>query len=436
MIFDCFTFSEELDLLEIRLRLLENVVDWFVLCEAPFTFRGDPKRLAFAESGERFAEWRSKIVHLVYPGPPSADPWQNEWGQRDYLASGFAQRASSDDLVLLSDCDEVPDPRNVTVRPRERFLLGHRQRRSHGYINRVAVEPWVGTRALLMGSLARYGSLSQVRKRPESELEFVDGGWHFSSFGGADVMRAKMRSYAHSEYDIPYLTDAKRLEICHASEHQGVWVPLDESYPPIFQEPEWSAYVWRGAAITNGSLADALEHAHGCFAYVPDGASAVSVVANENLGVWEEAGRERFADRFAGVFEDSDRIPALEDGAWIVTDALDDRVLSRACGIIAYGNNARSFRSFESALAGQAFPNGPAVGAREFRARLEGSGRAPDRVDRILRGGVFAQMEKIPEVLYEVVLGTVLRIDVITRDELADFLANALILRWQPQPNA
>ena len=433
MIFDCFTFCEELDLLEIRLRLLADVVDYFVLCEAPFTFRGDPKRLAFAESGERFAQWRSKIVHLVYPGSASADPWENEWGQRDFLASGLADRASGEDLILLGDCDEIPDPKNARVRPRERLLLGHRQRRSHGYVNRVAAEPWIGTRAFLWATLPRYDSLSHVRKRPESELEVVEGGWHFGSFGGAAVTRAKMRSYSHNEFDIPYLTDPRRLEIRHASEHEGSWVPLDESFPAIFREPRWSEYVWRGEAILDECRAAALEHANGCYAYVPERASAVAVIADENPQAWEEAGRERFAGRFAGVFAGSDRLPALPDDAWIVTDALDDRMLSRSCGIVAYANNARSFRTFESVLAGQPFPNGPAFGAREFRARLESAGRSPERVDRLFRGGVFVRLEKVPEVLYEVVLGTVLRIDVITRDELADFLATALILRWQPE---
>ena len=38
MIYDCFTFRDEFDMLEIRLRILDRVVDKFVICEADRTF--------------------------------------------------------------------------------------------------------------------------------------------------------------------------------------------------------------------------------------------------------------------------------------------------------------------------------------------------------------------------------------------------------------
>ena len=44
-VIDCFPFFNELDLLEIRLNELKDVVDVFVLTEAPFTFTGREKPL-------------------------------------------------------------------------------------------------------------------------------------------------------------------------------------------------------------------------------------------------------------------------------------------------------------------------------------------------------------------------------------------------------
>ena len=41
-VYDAFLFFNELDLLEIRLKTLEDVVDQFVLVEGPETFRGNP----------------------------------------------------------------------------------------------------------------------------------------------------------------------------------------------------------------------------------------------------------------------------------------------------------------------------------------------------------------------------------------------------------
>ncbi len=45
MTYDCFTLFNELDLLEIRLSILDEYVDYFVLCESVETFSGKRKPL-------------------------------------------------------------------------------------------------------------------------------------------------------------------------------------------------------------------------------------------------------------------------------------------------------------------------------------------------------------------------------------------------------
>jgi beta-1,4-mannosyl-glycoprotein beta-1,4-N-acetylglucosaminyltransferase len=65
MIYDCFTFFNELDLLEIRLETLNDVVDKFVLVEATKTFRGENKVLYFKDNQERFAKFLKKIIYIV-----------------------------------------------------------------------------------------------------------------------------------------------------------------------------------------------------------------------------------------------------------------------------------------------------------------------------------------------------------------------------------
>ena len=64
-VIDCFTFNDELVLLEVRLRLLDSVVDRFVLVEADLTHQGAPKNLIFLENAHQFARWRDKITHVV-----------------------------------------------------------------------------------------------------------------------------------------------------------------------------------------------------------------------------------------------------------------------------------------------------------------------------------------------------------------------------------
>ena len=438
MIFDCFTFSEELDVLEIRLRLLEDVVDYFVLAEAPFTFRGKPKRLAYAESGERFARWRAKIIPLVYPEEAASDPWQNEWRQRDFLAEGLRALAGPEDLIILSDCDEIPDPANVGRRPEVKPIVGHRQRISHGFINRIHESPWIGTRSLLRGTLESCGTLSEVRKRPESELEIVDGGWHLSSFGGVDAVQKKMRTYSHSEFDLPYFTDGRRIEVKFRSEREGRWVPLDDTFPALFRDdPRWLQYVWDRSRIVDENLATALEHAHGCFAYVPQDVSTLAV-AREDADAWSSAGRERFGSRFVGVFPN---VPSaaehLEPSAWVVVDGLEresegafELLKSARCGVVGYVRNARSYQTFERVLGGESFPPGPAFGIREFRELLARHAWSPERSDRIQTGGVFVYFPNLPVMLYGVSLGNTLTLDRISAEDLSDFIAHGTIMTW------
>jgi beta-1,4-mannosyl-glycoprotein beta-1,4-N-acetylglucosaminyltransferase len=425
VIYDCFTFSDELELLELRLSLLEDAVDRFVLCEAPFTFRGERKPLRYAQEAARFARWASKIVHLVYPGPPGADPWENEWAQRDYLARGLSA-CDGGDLVLLGDCDEIPAPENAGRRPRPGGLLAHKQRHGIGYVNRLSRAPWFGTRAVAYGDLPRFGGLSAMRRIPTVGLEIVEGGWHFSSFGGPEVMLAKMKSYSHSEFDIPYYADLGRLRVKYASEVEGVWAPLDGSYPPALREPRWAAYVWAGPTVAQADTAP-LEHAHGCFAYVPPGASPVVAVTADPQR-FERAGRERFGPAFGGAVARLEDV--APDAGCIVVDGLGAqdpqefaRALRSGAAVVAYAANARSFRILEDVLAGGPWPAGPPLGATELRERTAGAAR----VDRIQTGGVFAPWSKMPEMLYEVALGEYLRFDRVARARLEDFLCHGFV---------
>ena len=64
-VFDAFTFSDELDLLEARLTELDSAVYRHVLVEAPVTFQGGPKPLHYLENRDRFAPWADKIIHVT-----------------------------------------------------------------------------------------------------------------------------------------------------------------------------------------------------------------------------------------------------------------------------------------------------------------------------------------------------------------------------------
>src|ERR1700679_2349278 len=105
MIYDCFTFFNELDILEIRLNVLKNVVDKFVLVEATRTFQGKEKNLFFEENKIRFKEFEDRIIHIVidtYPVNEGNSAWFLEDYQRNMIMDGL-KNCTEYDRILVSD---------------------------------------------------------------------------------------------------------------------------------------------------------------------------------------------------------------------------------------------------------------------------------------------------------------------------------------------
>ncbi|MDR1700993.1 MAG: glycosyl transferase GT17 family protein, partial [Lachnoclostridium sp.] len=76
MIYDCFLFFNELDLLDIRFNILDPVVDRFVIAEATRTFTNNEKLLYFAENRERYAQFLDKIIYIKIDTYPKYEtPW-------------------------------------------------------------------------------------------------------------------------------------------------------------------------------------------------------------------------------------------------------------------------------------------------------------------------------------------------------------------------
>ena len=117
MVIDIFPFFNELDLLEIRLNILNDYVDKFVICEANETFSGKLKPLYFKDNEERFAKWKDKIIHYVVKNDDKeiqdkamASPNtgnKEHWWLREFAQKEEAIKALSfckdDDIICISD---------------------------------------------------------------------------------------------------------------------------------------------------------------------------------------------------------------------------------------------------------------------------------------------------------------------------------------------
>lgn len=201
MIVDCFTFNDELDMLELRLRALNDAVGAFVLVEAPVTFQGDPKPLHFDEHRERFSPWLHRIVHVVADELPGGDnPWLRENLQREAMVKGLRQLGLAGiDTVVVADVDEIWDPE--TLRRPDPFLvllqtmIVYDWRWQHP-------EPWDGPTATTWDTIRKCGPspMTIVRNcRLHHRPPRKRSGWHLSWFGGPDANLSKLDSFSHTE---------------------------------------------------------------------------------------------------------------------------------------------------------------------------------------------------------------------------------------------
>ena len=113
MIVDCFSFFNELELLDIRLNTLDPYVDHFVLVEAAKTQTLKDKPFVFDENKEKFNKFLNKIVHvkLEKDSCPTGDFQQvnHDWGMENFQRNGASIGVESldlkdDDVVLINHC--------------------------------------------------------------------------------------------------------------------------------------------------------------------------------------------------------------------------------------------------------------------------------------------------------------------------------------------
>ena len=64
-IFDIFSFNNELRMLELRLNILNDYVDFFVIVESNETFSGVKKEFSFEKNSHLFDRFKNKIIYRI-----------------------------------------------------------------------------------------------------------------------------------------------------------------------------------------------------------------------------------------------------------------------------------------------------------------------------------------------------------------------------------
>ena len=246
-VFNLMPFNDELDLLELHLAEMHDWVDLFVIAESTETFTGLPKPLHFERNKARFAPWADKIRHVVVEGHPEAfhSPWGRDFRQRDMAIGALSGLCAPDDLVLLTDVDEIVDRRAL-----EGFdgdFAGLRMATYRFFLNyRPTADnlPWRRTGAVFKaGLLQRFGS-SYARftlARAKHGYLLDESGWHFTSVGDSTRVVAKVNSYAHQERKSVWRDEdrvARLLARIRAGHYEPRWerAEIDDSFPRAIRD--------------------------------------------------------------------------------------------------------------------------------------------------------------------------------------------------------
>jgi beta-1,4-mannosyl-glycoprotein beta-1,4-N-acetylglucosaminyltransferase len=221
-IIDCITYFRESFVTKLRLEILRDVVDQFIICESLFDHRSRPKKINF-ELHDKSLELKVQKITIDHPFPEPGDPWKCQKYQRDYILK-YLNDVDNDDYIMFSDPDEIPNPKLL-----ENFNLNKKFgifMQNHFVYNFKTIDqyqnPWAGTRITKKKFLKSIDDLKHkvlvknMKKwwRPDKErnIELInDGGWHFKDFFSAEEISIKLKTFAHTEFDNERYTQIEKI---------------------------------------------------------------------------------------------------------------------------------------------------------------------------------------------------------------------------------
>jgi beta-1,4-mannosyl-glycoprotein beta-1,4-N-acetylglucosaminyltransferase len=259
-VYDCFTFFNEMDLLEIRLNELNKVVDYFVIVESTRTFQKKPKPLYLDMDDERIIQFKDKIIHIVVDDFPNffthwriPKTWDYENHQRNAIARGLVN-AEPDDIIIVSDVDEIPNAKKIAENLIFNKPIIFQQRFFYYFLNYVITkaapeeclltkDDVVFWRGSVMIKFKDFTTAREVRnlRNDHSMDQIEEGGWHFSYIGGIEAIISKLKSFSHAKEAKQLLNDIDDKERISAMIASGYdlfnrdmafkVLPLSEPFP-------------------------------------------------------------------------------------------------------------------------------------------------------------------------------------------------------------
>lgn len=269
-IYDIFIFFNEIDLLEIRLNILDPYVDHFVIIEATKTFTGLPKKLFYEENKNLFKKWEHKIIHYVVNDIPKNENdlikrlknknldqvdekiiktalkssniphgekeyWLREFYQKEMMKKPLVGIAKDEDMCFVSDIDEIWNPK-AKIDYNKNTVFKYKQKVYAYYLNNRSSERWKGTFATKYRNIKKR-SLNHLDTPSKTIYTYIkNGGWHFTNMGGIEKLKQKIEAYSHQEFNNEKIKGELEKRINENTDFVGrnfnFW--QDESELPIY----------------------------------------------------------------------------------------------------------------------------------------------------------------------------------------------------------
>ena len=255
-IYDCFQYFNEDHILDLRFNILNSKVDYFVISESTKTHQGNSKKLNF--NINNFNKYKHKIKYIVADYDKKID-FENHIGgesqieqhQRNSLSEGL-DNANDNDLIILSDSDEIPDLTKLHhIKKNSKFVAFSQMMFMYKLnLQNLNESNWIGSRMALKKNFPTPQKFRNMKfkKFPfwridKIGIQIIDGGWHFSFLQRPSDIAIKIKSYSHGEFNKSEIIDEKKIQD-KISKNEDIFgrgfklkkINIDDNFPLFIQK--------------------------------------------------------------------------------------------------------------------------------------------------------------------------------------------------------
>ena len=228
-------FYDEDLLLDLRLNILDQHVDFFVIVESKHFHNGKERQLKF--DIKKYKQFENKIIYIVHENEPVGIHKVNkeddesiksyklitnahlrENDHRNHISQGL-NSATDNDLILISDVDEIPNFKSINLEKIKNQIIMFEQKIFYNNLNRYLPNfIWYGTKGCKKKYFKNPQWLRNIKSKKFlfwrldtllSDTKYInkyfvnDGGWHFSNLKNAKELELKLKSYLHHrDYEV------------------------------------------------------------------------------------------------------------------------------------------------------------------------------------------------------------------------------------------